>query len=811
MRPLEPRRLRSFALVLDQNKGILYRLVAMKITKSLLNHFFTEKLPFDRLEELLTDIGLEVEGIEKVSLPFSPVVVAQVKKREKHPKADRLNLVTLFDGAKEVTVVCGDQSVAEGDLVPLVQEGATYKDDLGKEHIFKPKEIRGVFSSGMLLSTEEIGLEEGANGVLRIEERIQPGENLSKLLEDEIYDIALTPNLGHCQSALGIARQLSASLNIPYHLPSFVLPKEELSNPISLAIESEKCPLYMARAIENITLLPSPLSLRFTLQRCGLRSINYIVDITNLMMLLYGQPMHAFDLDQIAGNTITVKQGDLKEFSTLDHQKHTAKDLLIIADEKKATAIAGVMGGLKSSVSERTTKILLEAAYFEPSTILKSQKKLSLKTESSMRFEKGVDPDITLHALNHASQIITSLCKGKASSLAKHEKKMNKKKIPLNPAKTASFLGISLTGSEMESMFKKLECETSRGANDLLHIIPPLYRHDLQEPIDLIEEVAKLYGFNNIPRENPTFRINRFQTSPLRKLQTKAKDICCRLGLYEIITCDLVSEKLAKHSKDPMQEESISTVYSKSKEHSILRSSLFGSHMEIVKENIAHGNKELSFFEISYLHTKQQEKIKEHLAAGIMVTGNTSAHHFSSKNKKWDFYLLKGVIEQFFQPFGIAIALENSTHPFFHPFKQQLITFEGKTLGIFGEVHPNYLTTFDIKQNLYFAQIDLFSLLELEKSSTTMTPLPQFPGTQRDWTIPISRDITAQSILDKIKECNSSLLEKIEVLDRYQDPSNADIIHMTLRFFYRDTYKTLSHEEAEKEHNRIVDSVSSSL
>ncbi len=614
--------------------------------------------------------------------------------------------------------------------------------------------------------------------------------------------------MGHCQSALGIARQLSATLELPYHLPDFSLPKEEFDNPLSIEVSSEDCPLYSTRSLQDISMIPTPLALRFTLQRCGLRSINYVVDITNLMMLLYGQPMHAFDLDQLQGSKISVKKGSLENFTTLDNQPRSAKELLLIQDANSPIAIAGVMGGLHSSVSERTKNILLEAAYFSSSAIVQSQKKLGYKTESSIRFEKGIDPEITLHALNHASQILSSLCHGKLSTLSVYKKTFSSKSLSFHPKKAAQFLGVSLTGSEMESMLKRLECKTKRDKSGEIEVTPPLYRHDLNQPIDLIEEIAKLYGFNTIPKSNPSFRMNRFQNSPLRELQSRSREILTKLGLYEIITCDLISESLAEKSHDPMIKNRISTIYSKSKEHSILRSSLFGSHLEVVKENLSHGNKDLSFFELSYLHTKQEEKIKEHLAAGIIVTGALSPHHFSSETMKWDFFSLKGLVEQFFTGQGASISFETSSHPFFHPYKQQLLSKEGKTLGVLGEIHPNYLSSFDIKEKVLFAQIDLFSLLEIEKSPFLMEPLPQFPGTQRDWTIPLSKETPVQTLLDKIEECNSSLLQKVVVWDRYEDPSNPEVVHITLRFYYRDPYKTLSHEEAEKEHSRIVEQAS---
>jgi phenylalanyl-tRNA synthetase beta chain len=779
----------------------------LRITQSLLDLFFEEPLSKEIIAKTLTDIGVEVDSVLEEKLAFSPVICGQITDINPHPNADKLRLLTVDTGKNSLTVVCGDGTLQKNDRVPLVQEGAYYLDPTGKKTPFKPRKIREVLSPGMLLSSQELGLkDEVTEGVLRLDEHIALGENLNTLLEDRVYECSLTPNLGYCMSAFGLARQLSAILQIPYKLPSFSLKTGQDTTDFSVK-SSDHCPLYALQKMNGVSVKPSSLTIQRTLALCGLRPISNVVDITNLMMLIYGQPMHAFDLDRLEGKKITIGKTDLSHFETLDHNKHQAKDILAIQDAKGAVAIAGVIGGQESSVTEKTTNILFEAAYFDPMEIRKSIKKIQTKTESAQRFEKGIDPLMTKHALSHACHLLHTLTHATVSKPTIYENLPEERVIAFDPEKAVRFLGISLTLSELEVLLGRLDLTVIKKQQNKWHLRLPHYRFDLTEAVDLTEEIAKVYGYNHIPRDNPLIRIPNAYNSPLHRAHQKIKEQLTRLGLFEIITCNLISEKQAKQFQDPYTKDLVKTVYSKSEQHRVLRSSLLPSHLETIRFNQARSNYDLAFFEMSSVHFKKEEKVFEESVVAITVTGKKTPEHFSEKSSIWDFLSFKGLLEQFFDSFDMPVSFLTSSHPFFHPFNQSLMSLQGKTIGLFGQVHPSHLD--DVKTDLFFCQIDIESLIPHTEKSKVMRDIPQFPSSQRDWTLTVDGSFVFQNLKDQINSIKSPILEDVKIIDRYVDSSlGKEKANLTLRFSYRDAYKTLSYDEVEHEHNRILSLIS---
>jgi len=790
----------------------------MKIPLSLIKEFIDTELPVEKIADYLTMAGLEVEKIENAAPSFSGVVAAQIEDVKKHPDSDHLTLTTVFDGTQKYPIVCGASNCRKKMIVALAKEGATLTDSSGNVIKIKQATLRGEKSFGMLVSAKELNLYDDHEGILELPDSFALGQDLS-ILAEPIFDIALTPNLGHCQSALGIARELSALTGLLLKPVDLHISASSIKSSISVEIDdTDNCLRYSMRLMENIKVGPSPFWLVKMLRQSNLNTVNNVVDILNYVTLLYGQPMHAFDYKKIKGAHVRVdKSKKPVEFECLDKKTRTIpQDALFIYDSEKPIALAGIIGGNNSAIDENTATIAIEAAYFNPLIIGKTQRALKLTTESSMRFEKGTDPNQIIHALNYACNLIAELCQGTIDEklFDSHPTPIAEKQLSCRLSKTNHLLGTKLSLNEMENIFSKLGFASSHLNEETLQVKVPFYRHDINIETDLIEEIGRIYGFNNIPKKKPRFKTSTIAHSPFYLFQKKLTAFLTGEQLQEVITADLISPsayKVMQYEEAFDAKEKIEVMHAKSSEHSILRPSHLPSFLEIAKTNQDFKTENLAIFEISHIHYRKDNKIIEQPSLAILLMGTSAPFYWQEKTRKYDFYDLKGILSSLLKICGIEQHdYRSSSHPSLHPGSQSDLYMDDIFSAVFGEIHPTIVSAYDLKQKVYFAQVNLQTLFEKRKDQTTYKKLSMFPSSERDWTVCVTPHFPVGKILSLSHSQLADILESIELIDIYQTDEMKNLKkNVTFRFIYRGINKTLQYEEVEKAHQNVLEKISS--
>jgi phenylalanyl-tRNA synthetase, beta subunit, non-spirochete bacterial len=499
----------------------------MKLPFSLLKTFLPLELPLSQIGEALTLLGIEVDAIHQEKPPFHGVVAAEVLSAKPHPNAEKLQIAEVSDGSSIYQIVCGASNCRAGLKTALARIGATLYDNHGQPFVIKAAKLRGIESFGMLCSAAELLGSEEHDGIMELGTEIKIGEDLLSHLWDPVFELSLTPNLGYCLSARGVARELSASLNLPMKKISHrELPAKQMQTQQVSVETPHLCPKYMGRTIEGVKIGPSPFWLQQTLKAANIRPINNAVDITNYILLKWGQPMHAFDADLLEGSIHVRAAKKETPFLCLDDiERLVPEGTLLICDEKKPVALAGLMGGANSSVSEQTTKIFLEAAFFDPTTIRTASKKLNLRSESSLRFEKGIDPEAMTDALDEASALFISLCSGHllSGTIDTHPAPFAAKEISCRSERVNKILGANISVHEIEEIFHRLHFKTKKLEGDGWLVSVPLYRSDLTEEIDLIEEVARIYGYNSLETPPPFYTTTSLPHDPAFLFEKKTR------------------------------------------------------------------------------------------------------------------------------------------------------------------------------------------------------------------------------------------------------------------------------------------------
>jgi len=795
----------------------------MKILLSWLNGYIETNLTSDQIGKTLTSAGLEVDAIDKIALKCEGVIVCKVLEVNKHPQADKLCLATVTDGQQTYEVVCGASNCRAGLKTALAPLGARVLDENGQFFTIKKSKIRGIESNGMLCAGDELGLKGVSEGIIELSSDAVEGTDVAKLYDDTVFEISLTPNLGHASSVIGVARELSAATGKKVQYPVVSL-TEDHSSPISKAISVEvsnktDCPRYTCRIIKNITIAPSPDWLKNRLEASGIRSINNVVDVTNYVMHEMGQPLHAFDYDMLADHRLNIRNAKAGEiFISLDGKERTLEEKdLLICDANKAVALAGVMGGINSEVNLGTHNLLLESAYFLPSIIRRTSKRLGLITDASKRFERGCDPNAVIKALDRASMLIQQvaggqICEGVIDIAAKT---FTKKRIICRLSRINRLLGTRLSVGEVETIFNKLDFTTVWDGQDVYTVDVPTYRNDLQEEIDLVEEVARIYGYDNLDRGS-----NRFSTStiPPAPIYLFEKEINTRLiaeGLQEFLTCDLIGPSLLDVvGVGEMPEKTwVRVMNPVSIEQSILRTSLLPGLLQVVKYNWDRQNHDIAGFEIGRIHFKEGDHYCEQSMAAIVLSGKSAPHHWDEKAKDSDFYDLKGIVENVLNELRIAdISFRPNQLQVFHSGRQASIFAGELEIGSLGEVHPTVLRRLDVPQRILFAEINLHDLYKVKAPESKMHPLPIYPGSERDWTITLKEEIPLADILKAIHTIPSKTLENVSLLDIYRsDKLGQGMKNATLRFMYRDWEKTISQEQVDAEHASILTNIKTNL
>ncbi|MCX7816854.1 MAG: phenylalanine--tRNA ligase subunit beta [Syntrophales bacterium] len=791
----------------------------MKVSLNWIRDFVDIDMDVGDLANRLTMAGLEVEGIESFGVEFRNVIVARIEEAKPHPSADKLKLCTVNTGKEFLPIVCGASNVRKGVYVALAKVGAT----LPGGYTIKSVRIRGEISEGMLCSEAELGISEDHSGVMILPENLPLGMNLVSALnlEDVVFEVAVTPNRGDCLSILGIAREIAAITGKSVRYPSFTVQEDEedIHDITSVTIEDpDLCPRYTARIIRNITVGPSPLWMRRRLQAVGLRAINNAVDVTNYVMMELGQPLHAFDFRFLEEGRIVVRQAQEGErFYSLDGKERILRrGVLMICDGVKPVAIAGIMGGLNSEVKDDTTTILLESAYFSPASIRRSSRWLGMNTDASFRFERGIDPEGVIKALNRAASLIAALgggvvCRGVIDNYPK--KIVTGVPIYLRWERLNSVLGTRISREEIERILVGLEMKVSHGGDDKIVVIPPSFRMDVCREIDLIEEVARIYGYEKVPVTLPPTRNEPGGISDKEQLEREIRAILRGCGFSEIITYSFVPDNFATYlnlSGGPLVEKTLRIKNPLSEEQSVMRTTMAYSLMETVVRNVRQGQNDLKFFEFGkiYLSREGETLPEEQWTLGLVGTGYRYGESWYYSNLFFDFYDLKGIVEKILEGLHIGrVDFESSKDiGYLHPGRACFVRLGETILGCIGEVHPEVQMKFDIQNRVIVAELNLEALLSLWKDRRIFyRELSKFPVSVRDAAFLVDKDVEAKKLIEVARSQGEEVLENVMIFDVYESEKiGKDKKSIGLRFVFRSKDRTLTDSEVNAVYYKLI-------
>ncbi len=794
----------------------------MKISTNWLKEYVAIDIPATDLADKLTMAGLEVEGISERFQYLDSVVVGKIIKVEPHPNADKLRLCEVSIGNRTVPVVCGAPNAKAGMNVPCALPGTALPGGLE----VKKSTIRGATSEGMLCSEAELELGPDKSGLMVLSEKLTEGIalNIALNLSDTVLEIGLTPNRPDCLSFIGIAREVSTIVNQPTRKPEIKLPETsgQIDDFTSVTIKSPTlCPRYAARLITDITVAPSPFWLKDRLYSIGLKPINNIVDITNFVMLELGQPLHAFDFDQLSENRIIVQTANHNQlFETLDGKERRLTDeTLMICDGEKPVAVAGVMGGVNSEIKENTTRVLLESAYFNPISIRKTSKHLALNTDASHRFERGLDPEGTVTALNRAAQLIAEIGNGRLVDglIDEYPLPSSVSSILLSIAKTNKHLGTDLNQSEIAEFLRSVEFNVEIKDEDTLSVLPPSFRVDVSRPEDLMEEVARLWGYNNIKTTFPkTSGMTNLPNQSI-KIKSKIKDMMAGYGFSESITYSFIGKDACDRLNLPENDERrrmLDILNPISEDLSVMRTSLIPGLLETMHRNLSHQIKNLKIFELgkTFISNGQDRQPTETEMLAGLWTGSRVNMTWHEKLVACDFHDLKGVLEDLFRSMGMEdisfSKMPDASCRYTKAGHTAQILFNGNFFGLIGEVSPMVLNNFNIKQPAFIFEINVNAFISNLKESKMFVPIPKFPFTDRDITLIVDNHVQAGDIIAKVKTFEEKLMEDICILDVYSgNPIPAGKKSISLRIVYRSFTETLSDQQVNLVHQQLTDRI----
>ncbi|RSD27664.1 phenylalanine--tRNA ligase subunit beta [Mesobacillus subterraneus] len=777
-----------------------------------------EGVSAEELAEKITKSGIEVEGVDKLNEGLSGVVVGHVLECDKHPNAEKLNktLVDLGNG-ETVQIICGAANVGKGQKVAVATVGAVLP---GNFKIKKAK-LRGEESHGMICSLQELGIEgklapkEFAEGIYNFTPDTEIGQDALAVLnrDDEILELGLTPNRADAMSMLGVAYEVGAILGKEIKLPN-PQPEtsaEQASDYISVNVEAkEDNPLYVAKVIKNVKVGPSPVWLQTRLMAAGIRPHNNIVDITNYILLEYGQPLHAFDYDKFGSKEILVRRAnDGEVIETLDDVKRTlTPDHLVITNGTEPVALAGVMGGANSEVGNDTTTVLLESAYFTGGAIRKASKDHGLRSEASSRYEKGVDPERVRPAAERAAELMIELAGGEILGGVVEADSLDVKPAVVSTTiqKINKVLGTELEMNQVEEIFARLKFETTVD-NDTITVTVPTRRGDITIEEDLVEEVGRLFGYDNLPTTLPVGPSTPGHLSDYQEKRRIVRRFMEGAGLYQAVTYSLTSaEKATQYALE--QREPVQLAMPMSEDRSLLRLSIVPQLLEVLKYNIARQNDSVAVYETGAVFLKNGEdelpEEREHLAAAI--TGLWESHPWQGEKKPVDFFVLKGIVEGLSAKLGLdsQLGFQKAELDGLHPGRTAEILLNGTVIGFIGQVHPTMQKALDLKETYVF-ELSLKALLEAETAPLQYTAIPRFPSITRDIALVVEKDTAAGNLKRVITEAGGTLLKEVQVFDLYEgekmEPGKKSIA-FSLKYF--DPEKTLTDEDIAKAHNKVL-------
>jgi phenylalanyl-tRNA synthetase beta chain len=793
----------------------------MRVSLNWLKDYVNISLSVDDLADLLTMSGLEVEAKEPLGRLLEEVVAARVLSVRAHPKADTLWLCDVEAGRGAVQVVCGAPNLRVGMMTPMALPGTKLPG--GVE--VKESRIRGEASVGMLLAEDEMGLTEDHTGVMTLPESLSPGTPVAQALalEDWALEIGLTPNRPDCACVIGIAREIAALTKGKLRKPEIRFRESDrrIETLTSVTLDDpEGCPRYAAGMVCGFELKPSPFWMRHRLHVSGIRGISNVVDVTNYVLLEMGQPLHAFDYDRLKENRIVVrKAGEGEVFTTLDGKTHTMnKDNLMICDGQRPVALAGVMGGLNSEIFSESKNVLIESAFFDPITIRRSSKRLGLSTEASYRFERGVDIDGAVPALRRAMMLISELAGGEVIQgiIDNYPAPRRPREIDLRVDKTNRFLGTGLSRETMGSYLQALELEVHPLGENVLRVKVPCCRVDLTRDWDLMEEVARMEGYDNIAVTNPPIRPSDEKEAPEVTTGDRVREIMVGLGFSEVISFSFIAPESADFlgaEKDSALRCFVPLLNPLTVDQSVMRTSLMPGLLSAVKTNLSYGEKDLKLFEWGRIFIRQgtEELPRERLALSGVVMGSANPKDWYREERAADFYDAKGVVEALLKALGSrALVFERGDiPPWYLKEAASLIRLADQRLGTVGELAPEVLKRFDVDAPRVFAfEIDGTVLIEKVSGDRTFEPLAKFPAVYRDLSLVAKKSVECERIQAIILLEGKELVESVALFDLFEGgkigPSEKAL---AFRICYRSRESTLDGKDINKLHESIVERI----
>ncbi|MBM4300707.1 MAG: phenylalanine--tRNA ligase subunit beta [Deltaproteobacteria bacterium] len=790
----------------------------MRLSLNWLNDFVDLTIEAQALADRLTMAGLEVEALEEVPPGFAGVVVGQVLNVERHPQADRLQVAEVTTGSQTYRVVCGAPNVQSGGLYPFAPPGAV----LAGGRRLKAAKLRGVLSEGLLLAEDELGLSADHAGLMEIPQDLAVGRDLAAALglADVVLTIAVTANRPDCLSVLGLAREVAALLDAPLRHPEVnVAPAAAPGLKARVTIlDPIHCPRYAARLVSGLSVSPSPFWMRRRLEMAGLRAINNLVDVTNYVLLEFGQPLHAFDFERLRGGEIVVrlpKRGE-RSFTTLDGvERPLDPETLLICDAEGPVALAGVMGGLDSEVTASTAQVLLESAYFNPRTIRRTAKRLGLSTEASYRFERGVDPDGVIHALERATQLMCEVGGGlvAAARLDEYPAPIQHPRLNLRVSRANAVLGTDLSPEQMLHLLRRLHLPVLAVDGENLALQVPPFRGDLEREVDLIEEVARLAGYDAIPVTLPRGVVATPRPGPEVRRLAAARQLLEGLGFFEVITYSFQPDRLGSLLTAAEAPAALRLANPLSEEQAMMRTSLLPGLLDTLRRNTLKQIQDVRLFEISKVFSPRPGEDlpqEEHWLTGLMRGAREDAAWNTTRDQV-NFFDLKGMVETLlegllipevtFAPHGLPEYLRSGARIF----------SGGRDLGVLGELRPDIGERLDLEGDIFGFNLNFAALCQASLPPR-FTPLPRYPAVYRDIALVVGESVPAARVTEALYEHGRPWLEEARLFDVYSgDPVPAGKRSLAFRLSYRDPERTLTDELVNTHHQALVAALTKDL
>lgn len=794
----------------------------MLVSYEWLSEYIDPGMNPEELAEKLNLTGIEVGSVERFGPELPGVIVGQVKAMEPHPSKKKLTLVETETGEGVTSIVCGARNMQVGDKVVVAKPGS----ELPGGHLIEETLIGGVSSAGMLCSAQELGLDlDGEDEILILDQEAVVGSSAEEALgfDDYILELELTPNRADCLGLIGVAYEISAITGNSVRFPEMVPPEndEDINDTVSIKVEDQElCPRYTTRAVRDVVIGKAPLWMQLRLLKAGIRPINNVVDITNYVMWEFGQPLHAFDLDLIRDNKIIVRRACQDEtLVTLDGvERKLTPEALVIVDGKVPVGLAGVMGGEDTEITALTTQVLIEAANFNPTNIRRTARRYNLPSEASQRFEKGVNPEAAIWAQERTALLIKRFAGGRVLKgiIDLNYLNLEPKTVLINPERINKILGLKIPEKEVAAIMGRLGFTYEDKNTGQVEVTVPLRRADITIEEDLVEEVARLYGYDQIPTTLPGGKLHESRESDEEKLYNLVRTVLTAGGYYECITYSFINPEslgLLRIPNNDRRRQVVPVRNPFTDDQSVMRTTLLPGLLRVMKHNLSHRELNQMLFEIGSIYEPKNLPLKElpreRKMVSLAVTGLEPEPNWIKESRETDYFTVKGILDSLLTRIRIdEVDYVPRAVPFLHPTRSAVLEVDGKELGCIGQLHPDIAEELEIGQAVTVCELDLELISDLSELIPRVTTIPRFPAAKRDLALVVSKDISAKQLEDTIREAGGDLVRDVTLFDLYegkQIPEGKRSLAYSLTF--RRDEGTLTDEEVNEILSRVQDAL----